>query len=165
MDLETTLDDLAPRLLRFARGLTRDGAAAEEAAQDGLTALVDRWRRHGPPDSPGAFAFTVTRRRLRRAQARQRWFEPLEALFGTPSAEPGPERRAGERHALRATLDALDRLPHRLREALLLVAAGDLGTTEVAEVLGISRSAVKMRVHRARQQLHAQLPEALETLQ
>lgn len=164
MELETTLHSLAPRLLRFTRGLARDDASAEEAAQDALTALVDRWRRLGPPESPDAFVFAIARRRLRRAQLRQHFLEPLESLFGEVSPEPDPERWAGERRALRSTLEALGELPRRLREALLLVSVGELDGSSAAEVLGISRSALKMRVHRARQQLQEQLPEAVETL-
>jgi RNA polymerase sigma-70 factor (ECF subfamily) len=49
---------------------------------------------------------------------------------------------------------ALRRLPARDREALLLAAAGELGTAEAARVVGISSSAYKMRLHRARRRLH-----------
>ncbi len=40
MDLETTVDTLAPGLLRFCRGLLSSAAAAEEIAQDALAAIV-----------------------------------------------------------------------------------------------------------------------------
>jgi len=51
------------------------------------------------------------------------------------------------------------RLPGKDREALLLVAAGELGLAESARVLGISLSALKMRVHRARKRLQQLLEE------
>ena len=157
MDLETTLTDLAPRLLRYCRGLARNPALAEEAAQEALTALVGRWRRLGPPEDPAAFAFVVARRRLRRAEWRLRLFEPLEKVFAGPSPTADPEVRAAERQALGQTLEALAALPREQREALLLVVAGELDTVRAAQVLGISRSALKMRVHRARQRLHTML--------
>ena len=157
MDLETTLTDLAPRLLRYCRGLAADSALAEEAAQESLTALVSRWRRLGPPEEPAAFAFVVARRRLRRAQWRQRLFEPLEKVFEGKSPKPDPEAQAQERQTLDHTLVALEGLPREQREALLLVVAGEFDTAGAAQVLGISRSALKMRVHRARQRLHTLL--------
>jgi DNA-directed RNA polymerase specialized sigma24 family protein len=43
------------------------------------------------------------------------------------------------------------------REALLLVAVGEFPVRDAARVLGISVSAVKMRVHRARQKLARQM--------
>ncbi len=159
MDLETTLSELAPGLLRYCLGLASRRPLAEEAAQEALTALVARWRRHGPPESPQAFAFTVARRRLRRAQLRQRLLEPLERVRHGRSPRPDPEARALARTELTRTLAALDGLPRGHRDALLLVAAGELDTASAAGVLGISRSALKMRVHRARQSLKVLLEE------
>lgn len=159
MDLEATLRELAPRLLRYCLGLAADRPLAEETAQDALTALVARWRRHGPPRSPDAFAFTVARRRWRRARFRQLLFEPLERLRNGHQPQSDPEERALRRDRLERTLAALDRLPRGHRDALLLVAAGELDTAGAARVLGISRSAVKMRVHRARNKLAATLEE------
>ncbi|MEO1369182.1 MAG: sigma-70 family RNA polymerase sigma factor, partial [Acidobacteriota bacterium] len=80
MDLDTTLDELAPALLRFCRGRSGDAGLAEDAAQEALMALVDRWRRLGPPSSPAAFAFTVARRRLGRRLTARRLWAPLEAI-------------------------------------------------------------------------------------
>ncbi len=157
MDLETSLADLAPRLLRYCLGRAGNRPLAEESAQEALTALVMRWRRHGPPESPEAFAFTVARRRLQRMVWRQRLFEPLERALTGATTRPDPEANAMTRSDLERTLRALERLPGRHREALLLVAAGELDTTAAAEVLGISKSALKMRVHRARKQLQGML--------
>jgi len=159
-----TVEALAPRLLRYCLGRTGSAEAAEEVAQDALAALVGRWRRHGPPESPAAFAFAVARRRAWRAGVRRRLLLPLAALTdghggrggeGGAEAAAGPdlEARAVARGEVARTLAALRRLPARDREALLLVAAGELATEEAARVLGVSRSAFKMRVHRARKRL------------
>jgi RNA polymerase sigma-70 factor (ECF subfamily) len=163
MELETTVEALAPRLLRYCLGRTGSAEAAEEVAQDALAALVGRWRRHGPPESPAAFAFAVARRRAWRAGVRRRLLLPLVALTDgrgrggevgvETAAGPDLEARAVARGEVARTLAALRRLPARDREALLLVAAGELATEEAARVLGVSRSAFKMRVHRARRRL------------
>ena len=57
------------------------------------------------------------------------------------------------RTELGRTLAALRRLSGKDREALLLAAAGELGLGDTARVLGISLSALKMRIHRARKRL------------
>lgn len=63
-----------------------------------------------------------------------------------------------ERHALRTALeDALARLSEPLREAFVLRHVEQLSVEETAAVLGTSESAVKMRVHRAREQLQGWL--------
>ncbi|MEM7355003.1 MAG: sigma factor-like helix-turn-helix DNA-binding protein, partial [Acidobacteriota bacterium] len=96
---------------------------------------------------------------LARMLFRQRLLEPLERVMNGHSPRPDPEADTLVRSDLRRTLGALERLPGAHREALLLVAAGELDTAGAAQVLGISRSALKMRVHRARKQLHGMLEE------
>ncbi len=160
MDLEATLLDLTPRLLRYCVGRAADPTLGEEIAQETLTALVGRWRRHGPPDSAEAFVFTVARRRLGRALMRRRLAEPLETLFHVRDAAPDPEARALGRDDLAHSLVKLAELPAREREALLLVAGGELDTARAAEVLGISKSALKMRLHRGRKHLQELLEDS-----
>ncbi|HTG35971.1 MAG TPA: sigma-70 family RNA polymerase sigma factor [Thermoanaerobaculia bacterium] len=153
MELETAVRELAPQLLRYSLARTGDVSLAEEVAQDALAALVQRWRRLGAPDCPAAFVFAVARRRAGRLMLQRRLLEPLHALLDGHSPLPSPEENATLRTDLDRTLAALRKLPGRDREALLLVGAGDLGPTEGARVLGITVSALKMRVHRARKRL------------
>lgn len=159
MDLEDTLRALAPQLLRYCLGQTGDASLAEEAAQEALTALVQRWRRHGPPDCPEAFAFAIARRRSRRMSFQRRLLMPIQVLIEGRSPLPDPEAQAAGRTELDRTLAAVRRLPEPDREALLLVVGGELGLAESARVLGISLSALKMRVHRARRRLQQLLEE------
>lgn len=161
MELETTLAGLTPGLLRYCRARTGDPAVAEEIVQDILTLLVERWRRGDAPESPAAFAFAIARRRASRATARQKLLAPFEVVFGSArrdtSQTADPEARALERDRLTEVLAALRGLPRGDREALLLAAVSDLDTATAARVLGISRSAYKMRLHRARKRLAERL--------
>lgn len=160
VELDEVVTALAPRLLRYCLGRTGGAEVAEEVAQEALVALVRRWRLHGPPESPEAFAFAVARRRAFRAVVRRRLLVPLAALAdGRGVAGPGMEERAVVRDELARTLEALRRLPGRDREALLLAAAGELATSEASRVLGISPSAFKMRLHRARRRLNELLED------
>ena len=158
MDLDETLDELAPALLRYCRGRSGDAGLAEDTAQEALIALVERWRRLGPPDSPAAFAFTVARRRLGRRLAMRRLWAPLEAAASFTSND-APIEALEIKEELRATADAVNKLKPKLRDALLLVSAGGLDTAGAAQVLGISVSALKMRVARARDRLLEELSE------
>ncbi len=147
--------EMAPGLLRYCAARTRDSALAEETAQEALTALVQRWRRHGPPASPEAFVFSVARRRALRALVRRRVWLPLGVLSGRGTPAPDPERAAAGKSDCAALTSALARLGGREREALLMTAIGGLAVAEAARVLGLSESALKMRVLRARQHLRA----------
>jgi RNA polymerase sigma-70 factor (ECF subfamily) len=157
MDLEGTLADVAPGLLRYCTGTSGDPAAGEELAQEALTALVSHWRRHGPPESSRAFVFVVARRLVRRWRWRRRLLVPLEQLRNGRHPDPDPETTTGRRRELHHALAAIRVLPDRERQALLLTIGGDLDVAAAANVLGISRSAFKMRVHRARRKLGSRL--------
>ena len=156
VDLESVLEPLAPRLLAYCLACADRRQDAEEAAQDALVALVQRWRRHGPPENPDAFAFVVARRRLRRAAVRRWLLRPLatDRDEGASSAFAGPVEARIE---LERTLRALATLSAGDRQTLLLVAVAELPTAEAARVMNLSVSAVKMRVHRARQRLRHML--------
>lgn len=164
--LEAALESLAPRVLRYCRGRCGDPELAQEAAQEALTALVDRWRRLGPPTSAEGFTFTVARRRLSWALRKQWWKrrlgEPVGSLVHRDDGGASPERAALARDRLKRTHVALDRLKPRLRDALLLTAAAELDTATAANILGISPSALKMRVCRARRQLATALEKATD---
>ena len=160
MELEATVHELAPRLLRYSLALTADRALGEEAAQDALSALVQRWRRWGPPEDAAAFVFSIARRRAGRLLWQRRLLTPLGALFNGATAPSDPEAEAAARHELQRTLAALTRLSKPDREALELVALGELSTAQGAAVLGCSEPALKMRLHRARKRLTSELEDS-----
>jgi RNA polymerase sigma-70 factor (ECF subfamily) len=68
-------------------------------------------------------------------------------------APENPEREVvrGEQTAL--VREAIERLPERYRACLLLREAQDMSCEEIADVLGMTRGAVKITLFRARERL------------
>jgi RNA polymerase sigma-70 factor (ECF subfamily) len=138
----------------LAYALRRAGhAEAEDAVAE--TFLV-AWRRLDEvPEDPRPWLLGTARRVL----ANQRRAAGRRTALG--------ERLAREREVLVETFHdppivrALGRLSESDRELLLLVAWEGLSTEQAAEALGCSRAALKVRLHRARRRLRAEL-EALE---
>jgi len=159
MDLETTVLALAPGVLRFCTGITGSVSEGEDLAQEALAALVRFWRRSGPPDSPPAFVYTVARRQARRNRWRRRLFLGADPLDSRADPAPGPEHGSEQREGVERALAAMRRLPRRELEALLLAVDGELSCAEAAVALGVSVSAFKMRVYRARRRLVERLEE------
>ena len=159
VDLDGTLSDLAPRVLRYLVARLGDASLAEEIAQESLTALVRCCRNGAPPDSADAFVFAVARRRMGRAVWRRRLWVPIEQAMESRDGRPSPEARSMARLEERRVRAALAKLARRDREAILLVAVGEMTMAEAADLLGVSLSAVKMRVHRARTRLAELLEE------
>jgi RNA polymerase sigma-70 factor (ECF subfamily) len=70
---------------------------------------------------------------------------------------PAADRRADEvlisSQEHNRILQAIDQLPAKERQALLLSAVQELSTPEIAEVLGTTESSIRSRIFRARREL------------
>ena len=78
---------------------------------------------------------------------------------------PGPDRTAGARDELRAVLAALQTLPDIDRAAVLMRADQGMSYAEIAAALGISVTAAKVKVHRARLALGRMVPASAPAAQ
>jgi RNA polymerase sigma-70 factor (ECF subfamily) len=82
---------------------------------------------------------------------------PEKALRGLTSRDPSPEENAAQREISSAIARALARLPMGLRMPYTLHAVSGLPVAEVADKLGLSLSATKSRIFRARCSLESRL--------
>jgi RNA polymerase sigma-70 factor (ECF subfamily) len=136
---------------RFALYLTGNPAEAEDIASE---TFVRAWAADAPLRAQrlDAYLFTIVRNLHRRGYRRRR----LDAFAAeVPDAPPGPERELAGRGELAATLAQLQVLPEADRAALLMRAFHELSYDEIAAALGLSVSAAKVKVHRARSALKA----------
>ena len=141
-------------------GFARRRASAEDADEVVSETFLVAWRRIDEvPSHALPWLLTVARNslaNLRRAQARQK------ALHGRLVAAPrlpASEAELGQAQpsAPYAVLLALAALPPAEREAITLLAWEDLTPAEAAVVLGCSRSAIYLRLHRARRRIRHDL--------
>jgi RNA polymerase sigma factor (sigma-70 family) len=145
-------DELAPRLHRFALRWTRSRSAAEDTVQQ--TFLQIHAARHrfvrGGAVMPWAYAIA---RRLLIDLGRRGVREELRAHDVRDPEEPttalSPEEALHRRRMEAEAQRDLALLPSTWREAFELVKFEGLSVAETAEVLGITRGMVKIRVYRA----------------
>ncbi|WP_432482296.1 RNA polymerase sigma factor [Kineococcus esterisolvens] len=149
------------RLVALAAEFTGETSTAEEVVQEAFVALHRRWRRLD--DRAAAVAY------LRQAVVngardvlRHRAVADRKRPLPDPAPE-GPEERAVRSAEHRLVLAALDALPVRQREVLVLRYSADLSEQDIAEALGISRGAVKTHAHRGLAALRAGLRAQEET--
>jgi RNA polymerase sigma-70 factor (ECF subfamily) len=142
----------APDLHRFAFYLSGDRALAEDLVSETFIRL---WNARARVELPTvkAYLFTITRNlylqhlRAARRVARASLVEQLE------DQRPSPAREAQARSELEATLADLQSLPEIDRAALLLRSVEQLSYEEIAATLGVSTTAARVKVHRARLKL------------
>jgi RNA polymerase sigma-70 factor (ECF subfamily) len=171
MDPQTTLfQQHRPRLFGLAYRMLGTPADAEDVLHDAWL----RWHaRSGPAlDDPEAWLVTVTTRlaldRLRRAKTERSQYpgpwlpEPLtgEDAAGTDiDGALSPEQLLERDQSLTLSfLTLLERLGPDERAAFLLSEVFDYSHAEAALILGITESACRQRVHRARARLREERP-------
>lgn len=138
-------------LYRHARGMGLDHDTSLDLVQDALVRAYDRLEDCRDGANYRAWLFRICRnlcldelRNVRRICVPMSTLENADELEGTSAIEDEMT------FTLRA---ALERLPEALREAFLLKHDAGYTYDEVAEITDASPSAVKMRVHRAREAL------------
>lgn len=156
MTEEQTLDELYLRhhdaLRRFLTRMLRSEETAAEVAQDTYLRLV-RYASRRPMDDPKAYLFQVAanaaRDRLTRERVEERVVQhgPISELVPCPLPDAEAVRLGRERMCM--LLDAINELPPRCREVLLLSRFDDLSNGAIAERLGISRSMVEKHLIKA----------------
>ena len=152
-----------PRLLTTSIRMLGDREEAEDAVQNALASAWLARARLDPSRPVLPFLVTITlnkcRDRLRRRKAAR-----FLGLGNTPEPElapdptPSPEAETVDRQLLSRTRKEIERLPLRLREALILVAIDGHTQQEAGEILGVSEKAVESLVYRARRTLKEKVP-------
>ena len=158
------------RLLAVTRRILVDEDQARDAVQD---TFISAFRtigsfREGALLSTWLHRIAVNAALIRLRSKKRRREDALDDLmpsFDESGHHAGPVRAwppsphdEHRRKELRAHVRrAIDSLPDRYRTIVLLRDIEDLDTREVAELLGVTENAVKIRLHRARQALRALL--------
>jgi len=132
------------RLLALARSISAD-LEAEDVVQDGL---IKAWRKLGSLRDPEAFGAWLTRIVANTAVARARRRRIFQPINGAEVVAPG--RSMDDRIDVERLLV---KLAPRQRAVLHLTAVEGLSDREIAEVLGITSSSVRVHRLRARRRL------------
>ena len=136
-------------LLRAAWLLLRDRAAAEDVVQEAFLRMHRRRLRE--PDRAAGYLRTTV---VNLARGRLRHLAVAERHQERPSDRSQAVDQGDDR---RLVLAALDELPTRQRECMVLRYYLDLSERDIAEALGISTGSVKTHVHRAMTALESSL--------
>ncbi|NJN64683.1 MAG: sigma-70 family RNA polymerase sigma factor [Acidobacteria bacterium] len=162
-------------LLAVLRRYLRDDAEAQDAVQDAFIAAfrsIDRFE-GASKLSTWLHRIAINQALMRLRSRRRRPEDPIDGLLPrfredghqAEPALPWPGEGADEllvkaelRERVRA---AIDRLPETYRTVLLLRDIEGLSGEEAAVALGVTSTAVKVRLHRARQALRGLLDEPI----
>ena len=158
VDLAALVETYSALLFRIVHSVLRSRTEAEDVVQDVFVRVVERRRLLGEVRDMRVWLIRIAwnlaldrRRRIRPDQMDATFAESLVAR--STAADQALE----ETQRMTSVLRELERLPKAERHVLLLSAIEELGTAEMAQVLGRSESAVRALLFRARTRLRERL--------
>jgi len=156
-DFKRALAEVAPHLRAFARGLCGCRDRADDLAQETMLRAWAARDRYAAGTNFKAWTFTILRNHFYSEARRARFHGDYDEVAAERilCAEASQESSV----ELAGVLRALTTIPETYREALILVAAGNLSYEEIARICGIALGTVKSRICRAR----AMLAKVLES--
>ena len=144
---------------RFAHWLSGNPHDARDITAE---TFVRAWTAPEEPrlESVKAYLFAIARNLHRKQWRRASRHEALDEAMPDPATQP--DETAINREEFERTLAAVHALPEMDRTVLLLRAEEDLSYEDIADVTGLSVTAAKVRVFRARAKLTALLQPETE---
>lgn len=150
-EFKRELSEVAPHLRAFARGLCGCRERADDLAQETMLRAWAARDRYAAGTNFKAWTFTILRNHFYSEARRARFHGEYDEMVAERVLRaPASQESSIE---LSDVLRALSAIPDNYREALILVAAGNLSYEEIASVCGIALGTVKSRICRARAML------------
>ncbi len=168
---ELALNELIERhrgpLLGFVHRYLRDEAITRDVVQETFVRVFFKVKKFEPRASVKtwiyAIALNLARDQGRKLAKRQRDVS-LNApgtddrpRFEIADSSPTPGEEAGQRDRFSMLQHAIDRLPHKLKAALILFSIEGHSQREAAEILGTTPKSVETRVFHAKEKLREML--------
>jgi RNA polymerase sigma-70 factor (ECF subfamily) len=157
---ENELAELLPRLRRFAHGLSRSTADADDLTQTTIERALRAKAQWQPGTRLDSWLYKIMR---------NLWVDTVRARGRTERVEAPAEDAAtighDPRDGIEAGIDlqrvmaAMDRLPDEQREVIALILVEGFGYREAAELLGLPIGTVSSRLVRGRTALLALVGE------
>lgn len=146
-DISSLYQKYAPDVYRFALYLSGDRSEAEDITSE---TFVRAWTSPGSIEmaTVKGYLFTIARNLFLQGLRKRSAHTGLAGELSDPRA--GPFAQAEQKEKLASVFAGLAQLPESSRAALLMHSVDGMSYEEIARVLGISLSSVKVKIHRAR---------------
>jgi len=150
------------RMTALAYRMLNDAAEAEDVVQE---VFMRVWKQ-APTWQPGTARFDTWMHRVALNLCYDRLRRRREVVTDTPPEQaddgPAPDRALEAQDSGRRVGEALQRLPDRQREAIVLCHYQELGNIEAAAIMGVTVEALESLLSRGRRSLRAALADLME---
>jgi RNA polymerase sigma-70 factor (ECF subfamily) len=156
---KAVIDRYYQDVLRICISRLESREDAEDAVQEIFFRAYRSYHTYDPRKKIWTWLYTITLNHLKTCRARSRRKKMMDY-----ACEPGPsghvrdpEKKLEYCEFCEWVRNEVAALPDKLRQVIILYYGEDLNTAEIAQCLGISRSNVKVRLHRARETIRQSL--------
>jgi len=167
--LTTVFNTYADKIYRLAVSILHDEVQADGVVQNTFLALIKHVDGFESRASIGTWLYRVAYNECMGRLRKQRPQVDLDSMLDEDIMPTTfvdwntlPDAVLGSSEALAEMKTAIDKLSPNLRAVFTLRDVEELSTAETAEILGISQSVVKVRLHRARLALREHLAHYFE---
>jgi len=150
LSFQDLYDSYAADVYRFAFWLSGDGKEAEDITS---STFIRAWVRNNTihTETLKAYLFAIARNLYLERQRKRKREVDIEDALTDPN--PGPEKQVDDRLEIQRIQEILQVLPEIDRTAIILRVHYELPYEEIARILELTLSAVKVKVHRFRRKL------------
>jgi len=165
LDFQRVYDEFQPRIRRYLARLARPGEA-DDLSQETFARVSQALAGFRGEAALSTWIYRIAtnvafdRARSPGFQLQARTAEP--AALAALGAAPTIEQDIASREMSECVRDYVDQLPADYRTVVVLSELEELPDREIAEVLGISLEAAKIRLHRARARLRQMLEQGCD---
>jgi RNA polymerase sigma-70 factor (ECF subfamily) len=153
-EFEKLLRECQDRIYNLCRYMMRDPQEAQDAAQDAFLKAFKSLGDFRPEASLYTWLYRIAVNTCLDYKKKKRSMPVINELGeDRPSAEPSPDKVYESKEISEAIQWAIQKLPKKLRLAIVLREIDGLSYEEIAEILAISIGTVKSRISRAREEL------------
>lgn len=144
-------DRVKYKLSGFARAITRNTENARDLVSDTVLMAYENFDKIKNKESFSSYIFTIAVRLNRKRIARLKNFDELDdlELENLIDREPMPDIS----HDIKVLYDTLNKLPEKMKEAIILFEISGFSIEEIKEIQGGTISGVKSRLKRGREKL------------
>jgi len=160
-EFRTFLERYSRKVLTVAARVLGSTTDAQDVHQEVFLAIWRRWDTYDGQTDWGAYLYRTTVRKALELAKRSRSRRSLPVQSQLPTSRQGPDSRLRADELRERLAQSLAKLPRDQAMAFVLSRLEGLGAEEVAQVLGCSPGALKVRLHRATRRLARELNDYL----
>lgn len=155
-DFREIISRYRPRILSICLRMLKNSTEATEAAQDTFVKIYFHLRDYDPEKDFGSWAASIAINECRdRLRKRSRFSQTFRELTDrdVDLAQSRADKDYESKRRVQIVEKAIDLLPEKLKEVLVLKAYSEYSYEEIAEILKIKTGTVMSRLFRAREKL------------